>query len=1367
MRSRGSAIIWITALAFLGMKVLPPSANPAAEAGKSTATASGPAETGPEEKPAPDAPAGDDDSAFLRPLVDFLDTGTDKRIADPIKLMQNLRVKCDPVVLIAMVPDPMDSGSGYRFDSVVDALQRAIEGQFVLDRYYFPWSPSAGQTPATAGNATVDHTLTLSPLGIRSQAHNAKRHRVYERQPATLVFRQIYTFMKNPAEQHVSNRLLIVFLVGETATGGVHRLALKSALDFLWRGLSDGLGIRPAYILGPYFSGSQTSVAMTIHDWLQGMCPPENRPEVRVVSGSATAVDKELFLKLCKPDDGQLPKKLTFDATIIPEVIVFHELLRYLRLYDSNGRLRENIALLHESNTGYGQFLKKEIKTRRVGAAASPGDKRVIFFPFPMHISQVRVGYGKAGSVAKDTLPSLPRLGRKLRIPFAEGITARDVEPSLHPAMTAVTDERVLATMLASIAHERFRYVAIAASDVKDRLFLATLVREACPDVQLLFTSAHVLMSHPDHSAYMKGAIVGSTYPLYAKNQRWSYPFLGDSQRVFLPGEAEQGCYNAAVVLLRYFSRSLAKGHLLEYGAPFTKIGPNELTPKPTVWISIIGENGPQPLDTANTPHDEDDRKLFEHYVYPSRARIVANDDEQELDKIPPASSVADEIKTESAFTPQPNSFWVTPFVAVSLFALVVGAAYGFSLWHRARRTAISVDDGVRGAGILEDRFWLVSLFIPRRGRWRRRQWFYVLVCLGSVGLLYFIAAAVVDVPLAHYRALGGPLQMRPAQWAMPGATVLLTLLFAILVVQRLVVAFKERPSGPGQPVAPALASPPADHGREPSTDPPGQTAPWALRLRKIVWAALRQVRSFVALAWHWLGSVTRTILGRPLLFLCTLLGFVAVLHLTMSGLPEWDGLHERSLFFYERATNLASGVSPVVPFSLLCLGFFWWGYARLKRLYLLDLHRVEAPFPPVNDKDFRELSRGLRAADITRLRELNRYHWAALQALAAPYRAGVGGKAWFIWLVLIFTYCRMANRFVPTVEGVLFDTVLLLGLAVFSLLLVHAVLELLSLWKALHGLLLEIAKLPMRQAFNRIPVRVTRMFGPFLSSERPGRRTHLKDRAKQRELLLKEYDVVRADLQQELGYSDSQLEELDRQLASQAVKPANGSHDTLRKTLTKTSHACVGVLRSFWKDLSLGEALGDQPMPDSPPPAAKEVAHLVTADGVTGNPAMQQTATAQVALLHQPAPAQGNVRLGHWRALAEDFVALEMVTYLSQYFVQLRNLLLFLTGGPLLLLFAVTSYPLQPQRLWLLFAGLIIVVVAVVAVRLFLQIERDDVVSRVTGGTPNRVDWLHGSFLANVMTYAVPLLAGFAAASTDLADLIHSWLDPVLQVLR
>jgi hypothetical protein len=136
------------------------------------------------------------------------------------------------------------------------------------------------------------------------------------------------------------------------------------------------------------------------------------------------------------------------------------------------------------------------------------------------------------------------------------------------------------------------------------------------------------------------------------------------------------------------------------------------------------------------------------------------------------------------------------------------------------------------------------------------------------------------------------------------------------------------------------------------------------------------------------------------------------------------------------------------------------------------------------------------------------------------------------------------------------------------------------------------------------------------------------------------------------------------------------------------------------------------------------------------------------------------------WLTHAQAFVALEVVVYLSQFFVQLRNMALFLALAPLLMLFAVSSYPFQPQRMWLLLAAGLVGIVTVVLVRIVIQMERDELLSRISGTTPDQLNF-HWPFFSRVLLYAVPLLGVLVASSSNVSDLIHAWLDPLLQMLK
>jgi hypothetical protein len=56
--------------------------------------------------------------------------------------------------------------------------------------------------------------------------------------------------------------------------------------------------------------------------------------------------------------------------------------------------------------------------------------------------------------------------------------------------------------------------------------------------------------------------------------------------------------------------------------------------------------------------------------------------------------------------------------------------------------------------------------------------------------------------------------------------------------------------------------------------------------------------------------------------------------------------------------------------------------------------------------------------------------------------------------------------------------------------------------------------------------------------------------------------------------------------------------------------------------------------------------------------------------------------------------------------------------------------------------------------------------VSRILKTTPNQIDF-RWSFLSHLSLYAARLLGVLVAISSDMSDLVHGWVDPLLQVLK
>jgi len=113
----------------------------------------------------------------------------------------------------------------------------------------------------------------------------------------------------------------------------------------------------------------------------------------------------------------------------------------------------------------------------------------------------------------------------------------------------------------------------------------------------------------------------------------------------------------------------------------------------------------------------------------------------------------------------------------------------------------------------------------------------------------------------------------------------------------------------------------------------------------------------------------------------------------------------------------------------------------------------------------------------------------------------------------------------------------------------------------------------------------------------------------------------------------------------------------------------------------------------------------------------------------------------------AELFLAVQTVLYLGIFFVHLRKLAISAIYTMLLLLLAATIYPFQPEG-WImsLMAGLS-VTVAVVIGHVLVQVNRNELVSRIAGNEPNKFtpDW---TFLWSNLA----LLAPFAVAAAQVS---------------
>jgi len=521
--------------------------------------------------------------------------------------------------IVATIPDYVDSNSGWSVDAELAAIQSAMaERQYLFDRVKLvDWSRSSTSSAAV---------LSAS--------------RLHERQPGAVVFRKI-------DEQTKTVHLQVVLTVLETPTAGVHQVALRNSLLFL-RALNAGgrTPNRRLRVLGPHFSGSTASLA-TILGEEPFHCAFSPRI---VITGSANA-------------DGNVSTMETFShgaifrATVQPTSVLQSRMAAYLESINSRWKDGNGVALLNESNTAYGRNSpsagSKASDSTQKEPAAFP--KAHVFY-FPLHIAQLR-----------SDAPSLEQPGAALlsgpAIPLNLRETAppSDVIPPLRPQLTGPVVASTVDSILDAIRHENMSAVGILATDDRDVLFLAREVKRAAPDVQLFLFGTHSLYLHPDYVAYLRGAVVASSYALTLANQP---EIVADGlneperdarqERRAFPSMPAEGVF--------YATRTLVS--LSEDGSDWAQLpycrsrNDKPCVPIAPLSINVVGEDGYWTLPDPSVPHESGVAEAADTTV--ARAEGTTNDN-----AIPPPAALR-----VAPLPPVPLQFLIPAIVVLVIVAV-------------------------------------------------------------------------------------------------------------------------------------------------------------------------------------------------------------------------------------------------------------------------------------------------------------------------------------------------------------------------------------------------------------------------------------------------------------------------------------------------------------------------------------------------------------------------------------------------------------------------------------------------------------------------------------------------------------------------
>ncbi len=478
-------------------------------------------------------------------------------------------------VIVATIPDPIDSHEDWVYDGFLEALRRAHERMgYVVDRMWLPWTARAD-----------------------SLVGDSARTRVREAFPGVLLFRALSS---NPATG-TAPRYRIVYLVGEVPTAGVHPRALKRALaereQLLGRsaaGAADTLAV-----VGPTFSGSSRGLSALLAEWRNQA--PKARA-VSVATGSATGRgNRQLFertgarFRSTVNSDETLLRVL--ERQVLPALWIERGELAILVEGSTYGQELERQEKAAASGSGYAAAPAKDPRVRvrttataAIGAlkqaakrAGEKGDGRApLRMSFPLNIGTLREQYAGRAAGPGDA-------AAQQGVSFTLTDAARPMEsPPVASALTAASVDLMLDDMARTLRTREIRAVAIAASDVRDRLFLASELRKRLRDMQFVVFEANGLYLSPQYNEALRGMMVLSSYPLLAETQMWS----GSRLVVPFPFDHAEALYNATLLQLGPEGET----RLLDYALPDGGVHPQA----PPVWISVVGGSGLIPLGVGN-----------------------------------------------------------------------------------------------------------------------------------------------------------------------------------------------------------------------------------------------------------------------------------------------------------------------------------------------------------------------------------------------------------------------------------------------------------------------------------------------------------------------------------------------------------------------------------------------------------------------------------------------------------------------------------------------------------------------------------------------------------------------------------------------
>jgi len=1199
---------------------------------------------------------------------------------------------------------------GWKFRFLIATVPDPVDSGFP---YLFDQMVEALQRALEVDNYIIDRAWLPWQPGSVKKKQSEKRPQ--ERLPGLILFR--HSPPRSDGKDHTcEKRLLALLLVGETVTAGIHKAAFANAVNIICCCPADNKeGGNQLRVVGPFFSGSAQSLGMTLRQARSQLeRHHEKRPEpwIKVVCGNASGFDHEEFVNSGWKGNGDPQKTKVFQTTILPDDLILRHVCHYLGNPASpdGGEAPLPILVLQEANTIFGLHTGRGIRKEADKIKANKnepddGDKKGQ--PNFVHIPfPIHISQLRASytreQLARYEAQGLPHSGRNLPFPTVE----EDQQPG--KGREAIKPHAPLVT--ASI-NELVLNNLVTTMDQRQTKYISLVSTDSQDKI---FLGRLVRDRYPDVQLVTVGADLLFTHEDYNADLRGmivgsTYPLHPAYQR--WSDRSGDKVFPSRVLFAHHGFQGCYNATLVHLAeAEAEELLRNNLN----AYATILLQNQP-----------------FTAVAYSSY--FLTTPDPKSQNRIVGRMMDYGWEKKESEPISKKRNATVPP-----LWISIV--SNNGQLIPVTIRTPSQYDMGGPETKYLYTRELQSETpepqtKLPDFGRVAFTNMWFLLFIFLLVGNLYLFQTGWKYLRESDWDSRTK--EERCSLWKQRADFTMMCLAQILLYGRAAELA-----------LTPLLANSQADL--------PSFLATWfveAASLFMIGFTVFRLVQAHTP--WPRTEDVINypaPIFGLPSsaawlsasgFWIVVANLFLLVLVATTLVCFIWQILDAAVSFgplnviHFQRVVFFTNGVSPLLPRLLFCSAVFTLGFFLVKKLYVAKFHYVPSPFSDLG----------------SRFQRLSDLHQEVRSELMPPSTLRKHFVACEIVIILgTALFIKVMYDSIPPVDGLLFGKLALLGLLGCSLLIGFTLLQIYFAWASLRKLLRCLARLPMQSAFERLAAKVVADFGGYLFALRP-RDSHLSLMVKQFQVLSRLFPAFRGALRKTVANNRNELKEDAQLIAAKAAlaeqfptDPPNSeliddpgtkewSQETEKKSNRLAKHL-LGVLACFWPSHSMGEAFGrplESEQPDASPPGKK----------------MPQTNPIQ-----------------EWVHAAEDFVALEILRYLSQFMAQLRNLLYSVTIGSLLLLLAATVYPFFPQSQILLILILLSATAAVAIITFLVQLNRDELVSRITRTTPHRftpdLAFLHGATV-----FVLPIVAGLMVQFPFVTSTIRSLLNPLTHIIR